>query len=163
MSNGGLERVISAAGGSMLRTPVGDRPVLEAMERADAVLGGEQSGHIIFRDRATTGDGILTAIELVRSVRHAGTVPLSRLADQIPRIPQVVLNSAVRHKDAWRVDPVFSAAVAKAEERLGSRGRILVRPSGTEPKIRIMVEGERLEEINEIAQELDELAQARLN
>lgn len=163
MSNGGLERVITEAGGSLLRTPVGDRPVLEAMERADAVLGGEQSGHIIFRDRATTGDGILTAIELVASVRHAGTEPLSNLADRIPRIPQVVLNSAVRHKDAWRVDPVFSAAVAKAEERLGSRGRILVRPSGTEPKIRIMVEGERLEEINKIAQELDELAQARLN
>lgn len=163
MSNGGLERVITEAGGSLLRTPVGDRHVLEAMERADAVLGGEQSGHIIFRDRATTGDGILTAIELVRSLRHAGKEPLSVLADQIPRLPQVVLNSAVRHKDAWRVDPVFSAAVTQAEERLGSRGRILVRPSGTEPKIRIMVEGERLEEINEIAQELDELAHARLN
>lgn len=163
MSNGGLERAIEAAGGSVLRTPVGDRHVLEAMERADAVLGGEQSGHIIFRDRASTGDGMLTAIELVQAVRVAGGGPLSALADQIPRLPQVVLNSAVRHKDAWEVDPVFSAAVARAEERLGPRGRILVRPSGTEPKIRIMIEGERTEEINEIAQELDELAQARLN
>ena len=147
----------------MLRTPVGDRHVLEAMERADAVLGGEQSGHIIFRDRASTGDGMLTAIELVKALRQADGETLSRLADQVPRLPQVVLNSAVRHKDAWEVDPVFSAAVARAEERLGTRGRILVRPSGTEPKIRIMVEGERTEEINEIAQELDELAQARLN
>lgn len=163
MSNGGLERAIEAAGGSILRTPVGDRHVLEAMERADAVLGGEQSGHIIFRDRASTGDGMLTAIELVQAVREGGGKPLSDLADQIPRLPQVVLNSAVRHKDAWEVDPVFSAAVARAEERLGPRGRVLVRPSGTEPKIRIMVEGERTEEINEIAQELDELAQARLN
>jgi phosphoglucosamine mutase len=163
MSNGGLERAIEAAGGSMLRTPVGDRHVLEAMERADAVLGGEQSGHIIFRDRASTGDGMLTAIELVKALRQADGETLSRLADQVPRLPQVVLNSAVRHKDAWEVDPVFSAAVARAEERLGTRGRILVRPSGTEPKIRIMVEGERTEEINEIAQELDELAQARLN
>ncbi len=162
MSNGGLERAIEAAGGRLLRTPVGDRHVLEAMERADAVLGGEQSGHIIFRDRASTGDGMLTAIELVKAVREADE-PLSRLAGRIPRLPQVVLNSAVRHKDAWEVDPVFSAAVTRAEGRLGSRGRILVRPSGTEPKIRIMVEGERPEEINEIAQELDELAQSRLN
>ena len=163
MSNGGLERAIEAAGGSMLRTPVGDRHVLEAMERADAVLGGEQSGHIIFRDRATTGDGMLTAIELVKAVGEAGGERLSDLADQIPRLPQVVLNSAVRHKDAWEVDPVFSAAVARAESRLGSRGRILVRPSGTEPKIRIMIEGDRPDEIKAIARELDELAQARLN
>jgi phosphoglucosamine mutase len=163
MSNGGLERAIEAAGGRMLRTPVGDRHVLEAMERADATLGGEQSGHIIFRDRATTGDGMLTAIELVRALRAAGGRSLGELADRIPRLPQVMLNSAVRHKDAWEVDPIFSAAVARAEKRLGTRGRILVRPSGTEPKIRIMVEGDRPEDINEIAQELDELAQARLN
>ena len=163
MSNGGLERAIEAAGGTMLRTPVGDRHVLEAMERADAVLGGEQSGHIIFRDRAATGDGMLTAIELVKAVRAAGGPRLSELADQIPRVPQVVINSAVRHKDAWEVDPAFSAAVVGAEKRLGSRGRVLVRPSGTEPKIRIMVEGDRPDEINQIAQELDELARARLN
>jgi phosphoglucosamine mutase len=146
----------------MLRTPVGDRHVFEAMERADAVLGGEQSGHIIFRDRATTGDGMLTAIELAKAVRAAGE-PLSELADRIPRLPQVVINSAVRHKDAWQVDPEFSTAVASAEQRLGSRGRILVRPSGTEPKLRIMVEGDRPDEIDKIARQLDELARARLN
>ncbi|HYM53227.1 MAG TPA: phosphoglucosamine mutase [Candidatus Dormibacteraeota bacterium] len=162
MSNGGLERAIEAAGGRVLRTPVGDRHVFEAMERADAVVGGEQSGHIIFRDRATTGDGILTAIELVKAVR-AGGATLGELARRIPRLPQVVINSAVRHKDSWEVDPAFAVAVARAEARLGSRGRILVRPSGTEPKIRIMVEGDQLDEINEIARELDELAQARLN
>jgi phosphoglucosamine mutase len=162
MSNGGLERAIEAAGGRVLRTPVGDRHVFEAMERADAVLGGEQSGHIIFRDRATTGDGILTAIELVKAVRASGTT-LGELARRIPRLPQVVINSAVRHKDSWEVDPAFAVAVARAEARLGSRGRVLVRPSGTEPKIRIMVEGDQLDEINEIARELDELAQARLN
>ncbi|HEX2193440.1 MAG TPA: phosphoglucosamine mutase [Candidatus Limnocylindria bacterium] len=163
MSNGGLQRAIEAAGGLLLRTPVGDRHVLEAMERVDAVLGGEQSGHVIFRDRSTTGDGMLTAIELVKAVRAAGSPPLSELAARIPRLPQVVINSAVRHKDAWQVDPEFGAAVARAEERLGSRGRILVRPSGTEPKIRIMVEGEDLDEIGGIAQELDQLARARLN
>jgi phosphoglucosamine mutase len=163
MSNGGLERAIEAAGGRMLRTPVGDRHVFEAMERADAVLGGEQSGHIIFRDRATTGDGILTGIELIKTLRAADGATLSELAARIPRLPQVVLNSAVRHKDSWQVDPVFRAAVARAETRLESRGRILVRPSGTEPKIRIMVEGDQPDEINEIARELHELAQARLN
>jgi phosphoglucosamine mutase len=163
MSNGGLQRAVEAAGGRMLRTPVGDRHVLEAMERADAVLGGEQSGHIIFRDRATTGDGLLTAIELVKAVRAEGGATLAELAARIPRLPQVMINSAVRHKDSWQLDPAFAAAVADAESRLGSRGRILVRPSGTEPWLRIMVEGDRLDEITEIAHALDALAQARLN
>ncbi len=163
MSNGGLQRAIEAAGGRLVRTPVGDRHVMDAMERTDAVLGGEQSGHVIFRDRATTGDGMLTAIELVKTVRAAGGPPLSALAAAIPRLPQVVINSAVRHKDAWQVDPDFAAAVARAEANLGERGRILVRPSGTEPKLRIMVEGDRPDEIELIARELDELARARLN
>ncbi len=162
MSNGGLERAIEAAGGRMLRTPVGDRHVLEMMERADASLGGEQSGHLIFRELATTGDGMLTAIELIRTVR-AGGATLGELADRIPTLPQVMLNSAVRHRDQWEVDPEFAAAVADAEARLGSRGRILVRPSGTEPKIRIMVEGDDANEIERIARELAELATARLN
>ena len=162
MSNGGLERAVEAAGGRLLRTPVGDRHVFEAMERADAVLGGEQSGHVIFRDRATTGDGMLTAIELVKAVR-AAQIGFGELALRIPVLPQVVLNSAVRHKDSWEVDPAFARAVARAETRLGSHGRILVRPSGTEPKLRIMVEGDDEQEINEIAQELHQLAQARLN
>ncbi|HEX6656209.1 MAG TPA: phosphoglucosamine mutase [Candidatus Limnocylindria bacterium] len=163
MSNGGLRSAIEAAGGRMLRTPVGDRHVLEAMERADATLGGEQSGHVIFRDRATTGDGMLTAIELVKAIRAEGGPTLAELAARIPRLPQVMINSAVRHKDSWQLDPAFAAAVADAQSRLGSQGRVLVRPSGTEPWLRIMVEGERLEEITEIAHALDALAQARLN
>jgi phosphoglucosamine mutase len=163
MSNGGLRSAIEAAGGRMLITPVGDRHVLEAMERADAALGGEQSGHVIFRDRATTGDGMLTAIELVKAVRAEDGPTLAELAGRIPRLPQVMINSAVRHKDSWQLDPAFVAAVADAESRLGSRGRILVRPSGTEPWLRIMVEGEQLEQVTEIAHALDELAQARLN
>jgi phosphoglucosamine mutase len=146
----------------MVRTPVGDRHVLEAMEREDAVLGGEQSGHIIFRDRSSTGDGLLTAIELVRSLRAAGS-RLSELAARIPRLPQVVINSAVARRDAWREDGDFVAAVERATERMGERGRVLVRPSGTEPKIRIMVEGDDAGEIDEIARELATLAEARLN
>ena len=163
MSNGGLERVVTGAGGRVVRTPVGDRHVFEAMERADAVMGGEQSGHVIFRDRATTGDGLLTAIELTRTLRMSDGARLSELAARIPRLPQVMINSAVRHKDQWQVDPEFGAAVARATALLRGRGRILVRPSGTEPKIRIMVEGDDHEEINEIARELARLAEARLN
>ncbi|MGH2446953.1 MAG: phosphoglucosamine mutase [Candidatus Limnocylindria bacterium] len=163
MSNGGLERAVTQAGGRMVRTQVGDRHVFEAMERSDAVLGGEQSGHIIFRDRSTTGDGLLTAIELVRAMRHEEGRTLSELAARIPRLPQVMINSAVRRRDDWQTDPEFAAAVALAEERMGERGRILVRPSGTEPKIRIMVEGDDADEIDTIARELASLAEARLN
>jgi phosphoglucosamine mutase len=162
MTNGGLERVVRQHGGRVVRTPVGDRHVFEAMERDDAVLGGEQSGHIIFRDRATTGDGLLTGIELVRAVRAAGR-PLSELADQIPRLPQVVINSAASRRDDWRDDQDFSAAVERATAVMGDRGRILVRPSGTEPMIRIMVEGDDADEIERIARELATLAEARLN
>jgi phosphoglucosamine mutase len=132
------------------------------MESEDAALGGEKSGHIIFRDLATTGDGLLTAIELVRAVRAADR-PLSELVAQIPRLPQVVINSAAERRDAWREDPELVAAVDGATERLGERGRVLVRPSGTEPKIRIMVEGDDAGEIDRIARELATLAEARLN
>ena len=162
MSNGGLERAVTQAGGRVVRTPVGDRHVFEAMEREDAVIGGEQSGHIIFRDLATTGDGILTGIELVRALRAAAT-PLSELAARIPRLPQVMINSAVRRAAEWREDDEFAAAVQRATEQLGERGRVLVRPSGTEPKIRIMVEGDDADEIDRIARELATLAEARLS
>ncbi|MGZ8481464.1 MAG: phosphoglucosamine mutase, partial [Candidatus Limnocylindria bacterium] len=162
MSNGGLERAVRDAGGTVIRTAVGDRNVLEAMEREDATLGGEQSGHIIFRDRSSAGDGLLTAIELVRAMQHARQ-PLSALADRIPRLPQVVINSVVRRGDEWQDDRDFAAAVTRATAEIGERGRILVRPSGTEPKIRIMVEGDDADEIERIAQELATLAEARLN
>jgi len=163
MSNGGLERAISEAGGSVIRTPVGDRHVFEAMERSGAMLGGEQSGHVIFRDRATTGDGLLTAIELTKTLRAADGMTLSELAARIPSLPQVMINSAVRHKDQWQIDPEFGAAVSQATNVLRGRGRILVRPSGTEPKLRIMVEGDDFEEISEIARGLARLAESRLN
>lgn len=162
LSNGGLERAVIDAGGRMVRTPVGDRHVFDAMEREDAVLGGEQSGHIIFRDRATTGDGLLTAIQLGRSLQAAG-VPLSELAGRIPRYPQVMLNSVVRRRDEWEADDAFTAAVAHASAQMGDTGRVLVRPSGTEPKIRIMVEGPDADQIDRIARELAALAEARLN
>jgi phosphoglucosamine mutase len=163
MSNDGLVRAVQSAGGRVIRAPVGDRHIVEAMERSGAMLGGEQSGHVIFRDLASTGDGLLTAIQLVAALRAAAGMTLGQLAARIPRLPQVVIDSAVRHKDQWQVDPLLADAVARATARLGSRGRILVRSSGTEPKLRIMVEGEDPEEITTIAQELADLATARLN
>ena len=163
MSNDGLVRAVEAAGGRVIRAPVGDRHIVEAMERSGAMLGGEQSGHVIFRDLASTGDGLLTAIQLVAALRAALGPTLGQLAARIPRRPQVVINSAVRHKDQWQVDPLFADAVARATARLGSRGRIIVRSSGTEPILRIMVEGEEPAEIATIAQELADLATARLN
>lgn len=162
MSNGGLDRAVGEAGGRIVRTPVGDRYVFEAMEREEAVLGGEQSGHIIFRDRASTGDGMLTGIELVRAMRASGR-SLGELAARIPRLPQVVINSAASRRDDWQDDPDFTSAVERAAGAMGGRGRILVRPSGTEPKIRIMVEGDDADEIDRIARELATLAEARLN
>jgi phosphoglucosamine mutase len=163
MSNEGLVRAIEGQGGRVIRAPVGDRHIMEAMERSGATLGGEQSGHVIFRDFASTGDGLLTAIQLVAALRAVPGVSLGQLAARIPRLPQVVLNSAVRHKDQWQVDPLFADAVSRATARLGSRGRILIRSSGTEPILRIMVEGEEREEIATIARELADLATARLN
>jgi len=105
---------------------------------------------------------LLTAIELVRSMRAAGT-PLSALVTRIPRLPQVVINSAAARRDTWRDDDEFSGAVERATEQMGDRGRVLVRPSGTEPKIRIMVEGDDAGEIERIARELASLAETRLN
>lgn len=163
MSNGGLERALAMAGARLVRTPVGDRHVSEAMEREGADIGGEQSGHVIFRERSTTGDGLLTAVELVTSMRAADRRPLSALAGQIPRLPQVMLNSAVRRREEWETDAQLTAAVRRAEEHLAGRGRILVRPSGTEPRLRIMVEGDDHDEIDAIARELAGLAEARLN
>jgi phosphoglucosamine mutase len=94
---------------------------------------------------------------------RAADAPLSRLAGRIPRLPQVVINSAVARRDAWRDDETFMAAIERATRQMGDRGRVLVRPSGTEPKIRIMVEGDDAGEIDEIARELATLAEARLN
>ena len=164
MSNGGLQQAIEAAGGRMLRTPVGDRHVFEAHGAGRRQSRRRAIGpHHLSRSRHHRRRNADRHRARRKPCVAAGGPTLDELAGRIPRLPQVMLNSAVRHKDSWQVDPVFAGAVASAEARLGPRGRILVRPSGTEPRLRIMVEGDRLDEISEIARELDELAQARLN
>lgn len=161
MSNLGLREAFRNCGIEVLETRVGDRYILEEMRKSQAVLGGEQSGHIIFLDRTTTGDGLLTALELLKVVREAGQ-PLSGLASQMTRFPQVLVNVPVQNKQALNGHPVIAEAVRGAEQRLAGRGRILVRPSGTEPLVRVMGEGPREDELLEVVSALSEVVRAQL-
>lgn len=161
MSNLGLDLAIKQAGGQVVRTKVGDRYVLEAMLERGLKLGGEQSGHIIFLDHNTTGDGIITALQLLRAVRESGE-PLHVLAAQMPKLPQVLVNVAAKRKDAIQDSARIADAVRQAEARLGEYGRLLVRPSGTEPLVRVMAEGEDPALLHEIAEHLGDLIRQEL-
>jgi phosphoglucosamine mutase len=162
LSNGGLQGVIEAAGGQLIRTPVGDKYILDGMQVSGAVLGGEKSGHVIFRERSTSGDGIVTALEVLRVIGRRER-PLAELAAEIPLLPQQQRAVAARHRDQWEGDPVLQRALAQATARLGAGGRILVRPSGTEPALRVMVEGPDAELVSQLADEIAILAGERLN
>lgn len=162
LSNGGLEKAVTAAGGSLARTPVGDKYILDGMLVMDAQLGGEKSGHIIVREHATSGDGIVTALEVLGILARTGN-RLSELAAQITLFPQQQRAIPVRHKDQWEADPSFARAVAEAKKSLTNGGRLLVRPSGTESALRIMVEGEDEAQVTALADSLAALAAERLN
>jgi phosphoglucosamine mutase len=140
MSNLGLERALAAKGGKLLRTAVGDRYVVEAMREGGYTLGGEQSGHIIFLDHATTGDGTVAALRVLAVMLREGR-PLSGLARVMVRYPQVLLNFAVARKRPIDEMPAVQRIIARIERDLGAEGRIVVRYSGTEPKARVMIEG----------------------
>jgi phosphoglucosamine mutase len=140
MSNLGLERALSAKGGKLLRTAVGDRYVVEAMRERGLSLGGEQSGHIIFLDHATTGDGVVAALRVL-DVMVAEGKPLSELSRAMTRFPQVLLNFAVARKRPLEEMPALQKVIAAIERDLGADGRVLVRYSGTEAKARVMIEG----------------------
>jgi phosphoglucosamine mutase len=140
MSNLGLERALAAHGGKLLRTAVGDRYVVEAMREGGFVFGGEQSGHIVFLDEATTGDGLLAALQVLSIMVQEGR-SLSELARLMTRYPQVLLNFTVPRKVPLDSLPPVQAAIAKVERALGQDGRVLVRYSGTEAKARVMIEG----------------------
>jgi phosphoglucosamine mutase len=156
MSNAGFETALRAAGVRLERTGVGDRYVLERMREIGAVLGGEQSGHIIFLDATTTGDGLITGVELVNVMRRTGR-PLSALRASIPRFPQVLRNVRVADRNGVADAPAVREAVAEAAARLAGAGRILVRPSGTEPLVRVMVEAASLEEAEAVAGRVAEI------
>lgn len=161
MSNMSLEIFMRERSGRLLRTPVGDRYVVEAMRREGAVLGGEQSGHLIFLNHCTTGDGILAALQLLRIMREKGR-PLSELATLLSPFPQVLLNVHVERKTPFDESPAVAKALHLAEEKLGSRGRILLRYSGTEPVARVMVEGESPDLVKELAEDLAEVLRVHL-
>ncbi len=141
MSNAGLEAAIKKAGGRMLRTPVGDKNVIDEMLKNGFNLGGEQSGHLIFRDYGTTGDGLVAALQILRILKTKG-IPLSKLAKCWTRFPQLVTNVKVREKKPLEQLDGVSQLLADAEKELQSQGgRLLLRYSGTEPKVRLLVEG----------------------
>ena len=154
-SNLGVRAAFRNAGGDVVVTPNGDRYVLEAMRGGGLNLGGEQSGHIIFLDHNTTGDGVLTALQLL-AVMQAESKPLSVLASQLQKYPQVLINVPVRDKRDWEENKSIQVAIAAATERLGEHGRIFVRASGTEPLIRVMVEGPSQKTVCHIAEDVAE-------
>ncbi|HET7474013.1 MAG TPA: phosphoglucosamine mutase [Candidatus Limnocylindrales bacterium] len=162
LSNGGLQAAIEAAGGQVIRTPVGDKYILEGMQVSGAGLGGEKSGHVIVLEHTTSGDGIVTALEVLRVMTRAGR-PLAELAERIPMLPQQQRAVKARHKDQWEGDPRIQRAIREAEARLGESGRVLVRPSGTEPALRVMIEGRDADLVTELADAIAALAGERLN
>ncbi len=162
LSNGGLQSALEAVGGNIVRTPVGDKYILEGMLVSGAVLGGEKSGHVIVREHAQTGDGIVTALEVLRVMGRRGR-DIASLAAEIPLLPQQQRTVRARHKDQWEGDRALGAAIAEARRRLGDSSRVIVRPSGTEPALRVMVEGTDADLVAELADAIAALAGERLN
>ncbi len=158
MSNIGFHKAVEALGLKTDVTQVGDRYVLERMLKTGCVIGGEQSGHIIFRNHTTTGDGILSALQLLQAMQLAGR-PLSELAEEVTLYPQVLKNAKVRNENKKRLekDKEIAEAIRAVEERLHGEGRVLIRPSGTEPLVRVMIEGKNQDEITLLAENLARL------
>ena len=150
MSNLGLEKALEKLGIKMLRTPVGDKYVLEEMVRREAALGGEQSGHIIFREYATTGDGMLTALKVLETAARAGAT-LDALTADLTVYPQLLVNVRVRERKPLDELPRVTSEIRACEAELDGSGRILVRYSGTEPLLRVMVEGPEQSQVKRLA------------
>lgn len=161
MSNLGLDLALREVGGKVVRTPVGDRNVLVRMRELGAVLGGEQSGHVILLKHATTGDGLLTGLSLLSVMVRSGRT-LSQLAAKMTKLPQVLVNVAVTRKDKLETSEKVATAIERVRESLGHTGSVLVRPSGTEPLVRIMIEGRDGRRIKEMATELAGVVAAEL-
>lgn len=161
MSNFGLNETLESNGGKVLRTKVGDRYVIEAMMKQDLNVGGEQSGHMIFRDFSTTGDGIVSALQILRIMAETGT-PLSKLKECLKKYPQAQRNLRVREKKPLEQLPKVLELVQKTEKELEGAGRVLLRYSGTEPKIRLLIEGRDGDKINAQADRIQELVLAEI-
>ena len=158
MSNIGFHRRMEEMGCQVDITAVGDRYVLESMRKSGGQIGGEQSGHIIFLNHTTTGDGILSSLQLLQAVLESGKKP-SELSDEIEIFPQVLKNAKVRNenKNKFMNDPEIREAIEKIERDIEGCGRVLIRPSGTEPVARVMIEGQDVEYITGLAEDLARL------
>jgi phosphoglucosamine mutase len=162
MSNLGFEEAVKSLGGELVRAKVGDRYVLEEMLARGIRLGGEQSGHLIFLDDNTTGDGLITALRLLEAVRDAGR-PLAELASEMTIYPQLLRNLRVKNLAGWQQNGAISAAIEAAKAELAESGRILVRASGTEPLLRVMVEGKNQAQIEAVAERLSQVIVTELS
>ncbi len=145
----------------MVRTQVGDKYVLEEMLRRGAAVGGEQSGHVIFTQSATTGDGLLTALRVLEIMRRTGR-SLDELTADLKNYPQTLVNVRIAEKRPLSDMPAVQNEIQKAEADFGGKGRVLVRFSGTEPLARVMVEGENLEQVHAVAERIAESLRAEL-
>ena len=161
MANIGFHQAVKAAGGKVEVTKVGDRYVLENMLENGHCLGGEQSGHIIFSDFATTGDGLITALQVLSAVKRSGK-KASVLNGMMTSYPQVLINVTVGTKEGWEENTAIAKAIDEGNQALGERGRILVRPSGTEPLIRVMAEGPDEDELNTICNKIADVVKSEL-
>jgi len=161
MSNIGLERAMKKAGGKIVRTQVGDRYVVEEMVRGNYNLGGEQSGHTVFLDYNPTCDGMLTALQVLAIMRRKER-SLDELSGAMESLPQVLCNVEVREKKDLSEIPEIGKKIKSIEKMLGQSGRTLIRYSGTEPLLRIMIEGEDEKKIHRWAQELGELVKKHI-
>ncbi len=161
MSNLGLELAVQKAGGKLVRAAVGDRYVMEKMLEGGYNLGGEQSGHVIFLDHNTTGDGLISALQILTIMKQTGK-PLSKLASCMKTFPQTLVNINVKERRDLASIPEIAQRMAEIEQKLQSNGRLLVRYSGTEPKIRVMIEGEDQIEIRNLAEGLAGIIKEKL-
>jgi phosphoglucosamine mutase len=153
MSNLGLELAMQQAGGKLVRAAVGDRYVMEKMIEGGFNLGGEKSGHIIFLEHNTTGDGIISALQIL-SIMKQTDKPLSELASCMKTYPQILVNVKVKERKDLESVPEIAKRMSEIEKKLDGTGRLLVRYSGTEPKVRVMIEGEDQKEIKTLAEDL---------
>ena len=147
--------------GNLEIAQVGDRYVLEMMKEKNACLGGEQSGHIIFGNLSTTGDGILTGLQLLAALKESGK-KMSELSELMVDFPQILVNVRVTDKKAWETNERIQEAIGAAEKQLGENGRILVRPSGTEPLLRIMAEGPSQDELEKLIHNIAEITRQEI-
>lgn len=159
MSNMGLKIALKEKGIKTLETKVGDRYVIEGMKESGAVLGGEQSGHIVFGLDNTTGDGILSSLKLLQIVKQSGKT-LAELTDEMEQYPQILINVRVKDKNGWEEKAEIRQAIETAQAELADTGRILVRASGTENLLRVMVEGKQQEQIERLANQIADVVKA---